>query len=93
MPTKRNNFFAVHPGEILKTEFMEPLGLSAYALTKALDFPGIYYVVRGDRTIRAETAIRLAKYFGLPAQFWLNVQNGTGGTPFYALSSTLHFNL
>jgi addiction module HigA family antidote len=67
--------FAVHPGEILKTEFMEPMGLSAYALAKALSFPGIYEVVRGDRAISADTAIRLGKYFGLPAQFWLNLQN------------------
>jgi len=54
---------------------MEPIGLSAYALAKALDFPGIYEVVRGDRAISADTAIRLGKYFGLPAQFWLNLQN------------------
>jgi len=67
--------FAVHPGEILKTEFMEPMGVSAYALTKALGFPGIYEVVRGERAISADTAIRLGKYFGLPAQFWLNLQN------------------
>jgi len=75
MATTRSKFFAVHPGEILKTEFMEPLALSAYALAKALDFPGIYEVVRGDRAISADTAIRLGKYFGLPAQFWLNLQN------------------
>jgi len=67
--------FAVHPGEILKTEFMEPMGLSAYELAKALGFPGIYEVVRGERAISADTAIRLGKYFGLPAQFWLNLQN------------------
>lgn len=67
--------FAVHPGEILKTEFMEPMGLSTYALAKALSFPGIYDVVRGDRAISADTAIRLGRYFGLPAQFWLNLQN------------------
>jgi addiction module HigA family antidote len=67
--------FAVHPGEILKTEFMEPMGVSAYELAKALSFPGIYEVVRGDRSISADTAIRLGKYFGLPAQFWLNLQN------------------
>ncbi len=67
--------FAVHPGEILKTEFMEPMGVSAYALAKALGFPGIYDVVRGERAISADTAIRLGKYFGLPAQFWLNLQN------------------
>ena len=70
-----NKVFAVHPGEILKTEFMEPMSLSAYALAKALDFPGIYDVVRGDRAVSADTAIRLGKYFGLPAQFWLNLQN------------------
>jgi addiction module HigA family antidote len=74
MATK-NKLFAVHPGEILKTEFMEPLGVSAYVLAKALGFPGIYDVVRGDRAISADTAIRLGKYFGLPAQFWLNLQN------------------
>jgi antitoxin HigA-1 len=67
--------FAVHPGEILRTEFMEPMGVSGYALAKALGFPGIYEVVRGERAISADTAIRLGKYFGLPAQFWLNLQN------------------
>jgi addiction module HigA family antidote len=67
--------FAVHPGEILKAEFMQPMRVSAYALAKALDFPGIYDVVRGERAISADTAIRLGKYFGLPAQFWLNLQN------------------
>jgi addiction module HigA family antidote len=67
--------FAVHPGEILRTEFMEPMGVSAYQLAKALGFPGIYEVVRGDRAISADTAIRLGKYFRLPAQFWLNLQN------------------
>jgi addiction module HigA family antidote len=72
---KSNKVFAVHPGEILKTEFMEPMVISAYELAKALNFPGIYDVVRGDRAISADTAIRLGKYFGLPAQFWMNLQN------------------
>ena len=72
---KSKKVFAVHPGDILKTEFMEPMGLSAYQLAKAVNFPGIYDVVRGDRAISADTAIRLGKYFGLPAQFWLNLQN------------------
>jgi addiction module HigA family antidote len=72
---KSRKVFAVHPGEILKTEFMEPMGVSAYALAKALKFPGIYEVVRGERAISADTALRLGKYFGLPAQFWLNLQN------------------
>ena len=71
-PTK---VFAVHPGEILRTEFMEPIGLSAYALAKALKFPGIYEVARGERAISADTAVRLGKFFGLPALFWLNLQN------------------
>jgi addiction module HigA family antidote len=75
MATTRHKVFAVHPGEILKAEFMEPLGVSAYALAKVLGFPGIYEVIRGDRGISADTAIRLGKYFGMPAQFWLNLQN------------------
>jgi len=73
--SKAKEPFAVHPGEILRTEFMEPMGVSAYQLAKALSFPGIYEVVRGDRAVSADTAIRLGKYFGLPAQFWLNLQN------------------
>lgn len=72
---RTRKLFAVHPGEILKTEFMKPMGVSAYTLAKALRFPGIYDVVRGDRAIGADTAIRLGRYFGLPAQFWLNLQN------------------
>jgi antitoxin HigA-1 len=75
MMPRSKKAFAVHPGEILKTEFMEPMELSAYALAKALSFPGIYEVVRGDRAISADTAIRLGKFFGLPAQFWMNLQN------------------
>lgn len=72
---KSKKLFAIHPGEILKTEFMEPMGISAYALAKALKSPGIYEVVREGRSISADTAIRLGKYFDLPAQFWLNLQN------------------
>jgi antitoxin HigA-1 len=75
MARSRNKSFAVHPGEILKTEFMEPMELSAYALAKALHFPGIYEIVRGERSITADVALRLGRYFGLPAQFWLNLQN------------------
>ena len=73
--TKARKVFAIHPGEILKTEFMEPMGVSAYELAKALNFPGVYEIVRGERAISADTAIRLGRYFGLPAQFWLNLQN------------------
>jgi addiction module HigA family antidote len=75
MMKKSKKVFAVHPGEILKTEFMQPMGISSYALAKAINFPGIYEVARGERAITADTAIRLRKYFALPAQFWMNLQN------------------
>ena len=69
--------FAMHPGEILKQEFLKPLGLTAYRLAKELSvpLPRIQDIVRGKRGITADTAIRLGIYFGLPAQFWLNLQN------------------
>jgi antitoxin HigA-1 len=70
----RRKVFAIHPGEILKTEFMDPMDISAYRLAKDLDFPGIYETIRGERAISAETALRLGKYFGLPPQFWMNLQ-------------------
>ncbi len=66
--------FALHPGEILDTEFMRPMKISAYRLAKDLDFPGVYDIVWGKRSITADTALRLGKYFGLPAQFWMNLQ-------------------
>jgi len=67
----------IHPGEILLTEFMEPLGLTAYRLAKDIQVPAprIGDIVRGKRAISADTALRLGIYFGLPAQFWLNLQN------------------
>ena len=69
--------FAMHPGEILKEEFLKQLGLTAYRLAKELSvpLPRIQDIVRGNRGITADTAIRLGIYFGLPAQFWLNLQN------------------
>lgn len=69
--------FAIHPGDILLTEFMRPLGLTAYRLAKELHvpLPRINDVVHGKRSITADTAIRLGIYFGLPAQFWLKLQN------------------
>ena len=69
--------FAVHPGEILHEEFMKPTGLTAYRLAKDLSvpLPRIHEIVRRRRGITADTAIRLGIYFGLPAQFWLNLQN------------------
>lgn len=73
----RKPTFAVHPGEILRTEFMEPFGITAYRLAKELHVsaPRINDVVRGKRAISADTAIRLGKFFGTSAQMWLNLQN------------------
>jgi len=67
----------VHPGEILRSEFLDPLGMSVNALAKALRVPTprINDVVLGKRAISADTALRLGRYFGASAQFWLNLQN------------------
>ena len=69
--------FAIHPGESLLTEFMEPMGLTAYRLAKELGvpLPRVYEIVKGNRSISADTALRLGTFFGLPAQFWMNLQN------------------
>jgi addiction module HigA family antidote len=66
---------AAHPGEILRSEFMEPMGITAYQLAKALHSPGIYEVVREQRSISADLALRLGKYFGMTPQFWMNLQS------------------
>jgi len=65
-----------HPGEILFEEFLKPMGLSQNALARALHVPPrrINEIVHGKRAISADTALRLAKYFGTSAQFWLNLQ-------------------
>ena len=66
----------VTPGEILREEFMEPLGLSANALAKALHVPPnrITSILNGTRSITADTALRLARYFTTTPQSWLNLQ-------------------
>ena len=66
----------VHPGEILQKEFLEPMGLSQNKLAMALRVPArrINEIVLGKRRITADTALRLARYFGMPAQFWLGLQ-------------------
>ena len=69
--------FAIHPGEILQTEFIQPLGLTSYRLAKEIGVPTprVHDVVLGKRSISADTALRFGKFFGLPAQFWLHLQN------------------
>ena len=74
MAGRRPKTIAAHPGEILRTEFMAPLGITGYQLAKALHFPGIYEIVREQRAISADVALRLGKYFGMTPQFWLNLQ-------------------
>ena len=66
----------VHPGEILREAILEPLGLSVYKLAGALKVPRsrINDIARGRRAITADTALRLARYFGTTAEFWLNLQ-------------------
>jgi addiction module HigA family antidote len=66
----------VHPGEILQEEFLSPLGISQYRLAKETSVPPrrINLIVRGGRAVTADTALRLARYFGTSEQFWLNLQ-------------------
>jgi antitoxin HigA-1 len=66
----------IHPGEILLHEFLEPFGLSQYRLAHDISVPPrrINEIVLGKRGISADTALRLARYFGVSEQFWLNLQ-------------------
>lgn len=66
----------VHPGEVLLEEFLTPLDLSQYRLAKDIGVPPrrINEIVHGKRAITADTALRLARYFGTSARFWLNLQ-------------------
>jgi len=74
MATKR--IMPIHPGEILLEEFLEPLGISQYRLAKDISVPArrINEIVHGKRSITADTALRLSRYFGLSDRFWLNLQ-------------------
>jgi addiction module HigA family antidote len=66
----------VHPGEVLLEEFMKPLGLSQYRVAKDIGVPAlrISQIVRGQRSVTADTALRLARYFGTSAAVWLRLQ-------------------
>ncbi len=67
----------IHPGEILLDEFLEPLEITAYRLSKDLKIPQtrISEIIKGRRRITADTALRLSKYFGNSAKFWLGLQD------------------
>ena len=71
---KLNN---IHPGEVLNEEFLIPMNISAYKLSKDLEIPQtrISQIIKGNRRITADTALRLSSYFGNSAKFWLGLQN------------------
>jgi addiction module HigA family antidote len=73
---KKNLLPLTTPGEVLNEEFLIPFGLSQYRLAKDLGIPArrINQIVHGTRAITPDTALRLGKYFGVSAQFWLNLQ-------------------
>ena len=70
------DFSPTHPGEVLREDFLKPLGLSQYALAKAIGVPQIRVsqVVNGKRAVTPDTALRLARYFGTSAEFWIGMQ-------------------
>ena len=67
-----------HPGEILKEEFLVPFGVSARQLALAIDIPAnrLTEIIRGNRGVTADTALRLSRIFGTTAEFWMNLQMG-----------------
>jgi len=67
----------IHPGEVLSEEFLKPLSISAYRLSKDISIPQtrISAILKGKRRITADTALRLSKYFGNSAKFWLGLQD------------------
>ena len=76
MARQPKNRIINHPGEILQHKFMKPLGLSGNALARALHVPPsrISTIINGERAISADTALRLARYFGTSPEFWINMQ-------------------
>ncbi|MFZ2064691.1 MAG: HigA family addiction module antitoxin [Xanthobacteraceae bacterium] len=71
------NRVTTHPGEVLSEEFLKPLGMSVNALALALRVPAtrIGAIVKGERSVTADTALRLARFFGTSAEFWINLQS------------------
>ena len=75
-PTPINGMRPIHPGEVLREEFVLPFGLTAHALAMALQVPAprINDIVRERRAVTVDTALRLAKFFGNSAEFWMGLQ-------------------
>ena len=67
----------IHPGQILLEEFLKPMSISQYRISKDITVPArrINEIVHGKRSVTADTALRLGKFFGMSAQFWLNLQS------------------
>jgi addiction module HigA family antidote len=67
----------IHPGEVLLEEFLKPLSITAYRLSKDIGIPQTRTseIIKGHRSITADTALRLSRYFGNSAKFWLGLQN------------------
>ena len=76
METISNGMRPIHPGEVLREEFLQPMGLTAHALAMALQVPAprINDIVRERRAVTVDTALRMAKYFGTSAEFWMGLQ-------------------
>jgi len=77
MMHKMENLKNIHPGEILSEEFLKPLEISAYRLSKEISIPQtrISQIIKGKRRITADTALRFSKFFGTSAKFWLGLQD------------------
>ena len=73
----KRKFEPVHPGVVLGEDFLKEMGISQYRLAKSIGVPPrrINEIVQGKRSITADTALRLGKFFGMEAQFWLNLQS------------------
>ena len=76
METISNGMRPIHPGEVLREEFLQPMGLTAHALAMALQVPAprVNDIVRERRAVTVDTALRMAKYFGTSAEFWMGLQ-------------------
>lgn len=76
METVTNGMRPIHPGEVLREEFIRPFGITAHALSMALQVPAprIHEILHERRSVTVDTALRLAKYFGTSAEFWLGLQ-------------------
>jgi addiction module HigA family antidote len=76
--TNRKKLAPIHPGEVLLNDFLEPMGISQYRIAHDISVPPrrINEIVHGTRAVTADTALRLARYFGTTDRFWINLQTG-----------------